>query len=400
MPNIDLKSLPEVLFLLLLLTFPFVGYFIYEGSKMEPIFALGLICMVFAVYRVLDIYRNDGTVVMPYYLILYALFMVYAVVGNSLVDPGSFMEEGLFKVMYSNPILLTFYGFFIVENTRFPKQWLRLGVKILMVTLVLGAIASLIQVQDPFFFQKSFVVKGLSFEQLIEYYQNHGHESTPRIRRFLTGYRNSVFSYINLASVGIDGIAIFSLLFAMKAKSRWQGMGLAVLSAVISFLSSSRWIMLNFLVVATQSIWLTRNKALAFLKYVFYTLVVIFLLVLGLNLIGFDLEGFVENRLMSDSADTRFLAFEVFFKVFPEHPILGTLGTDTEKMVELLAGRSSQIHVGYLKLFYYYGLIGGLMYLAFLASLLLRLWKRAKASGYWGGFYAFFAFARGQFDLV
>lgn len=68
-------------------------------------------------------------------------------------------------------------------------------------------------------------------------------------------------------------------------------------------------------------------------------------------------------------------------------------------MVELLAGQSSQIHVGYLKLFYYYGLVGGILYLAFLSSLLVRLWKRAKNSGYWGGFFAVLALSIANLTL-
>ncbi|MGS0525509.1 O-antigen ligase family protein [Zobellia nedashkovskayae] len=303
------------------------------------------------------------------------------------------MDEGLVKALYSNSILLTFYGLFIVENTVFPKYWLRIGVKILSVSLFFAAIVSIIQIKDPLFFARNIYVKGLTFEQLVEYYNSHGYESTARIRRFLTGYRNSIFSYINLASVGIDGIAIFSLLIAIKTKSKLRILFFVIFAGLVSFLSSSRWIMLNFLIVASQSVWLSKNKVSGILQFVVYSLGILTLLFISLYAIGFDIESFIENRLMSKSADTRFLAFEVFDRVFPENPIFGTGGTDTELMVELLGGQSSQIHVGYLKLFYYYGLIGGVLYLGFLGTLLIRLWKMAKASNYWGGFFALFAFA-------
>lgn len=66
----------------------------------------------------------------------------------------------------------------------------------------------------------------------------------------------------------------------------------------------------------------------------------------------------------------------------------------------LLNGRSSQIHVGYLKLFYYYGLVGGILYLTFLGLLLKRMWGIGKVSSYWGGFFAFLAFAIANLTLV
>lgn len=330
-PSISLRSLPEVLFLLLLLVFPFFGYIIYSVTKMEPIFALGLICLVFIAYRLIDVYKSNGTVVFPYYLIFYGIFMVYAVASEIIMDPKLLLEEGVFKTLYSNSLLLTFYGLFIVENTSFSNSWINLGFKILTITLVLAAIASVLQTQNPFFFTKSIVVKDLSIDQLREYYQNNGYESTAKIRRFLTGYRNSIFSYINVMSVGVDGIAIFSLLIALRSKKNMQFFLLIILSALVSFLSSSRWIMLNFLVVASQSLWQSKNIVVGVIKYFFYTMMVGLILFLILNMVGFDLDGFVNNRLMSSSADTRFLAFEVFFKVFPDNPIFGTGGIDTEK---------------------------------------------------------------------
>ena len=69
-------------------------------------------------------------------------------------------------------------------------------------------------------------------------------------------------------------------------------------------------------------------------------------------------------------------------------------------MERLIRGRTSQIHVGYLKLFYYYGLVGGLLYLAFLASLMNRMWKIARQSNYWGGFFAILAFVVANLTLV
>ena len=66
------------------------------------------------------------------------------------------------------------------------------------------------------------------------------------------------------------------------------------------------------------------------------------------------------------SAGTRILAVYMFLEFFPENPIFGTGGVMKADLVRAIRGRSSQIHVGILSLFYYYGLVGGFIYLFFL----------------------------------
>jgi len=168
----------------------------------------------------------------------------------------------------------------------------------------------------------------------------------------------------------------------------------------MAFLTSSRWIMLNFIVISSQIIWVSKNKLLNFLKYLLYGLSIVIIVVVVAYFSGIDIQKFIDNRLMSNSANTRILAFEVFFKVFPENMFFGTGGVDTAEVEMLLRGRSSQIHVGYLKLFYYYGIIGGTIYLTFLVLLLRRLWRMAKYSNYWGGFFALLGFAVANLTLV
>ena len=69
-------------------------------------------------------------------------------------------------------------------------------------------------------------------------------------------------------------------------------------------------------------------------------------------------------------------------------------------MLQLIQGRTSQIHVGWLKLLYYYGIVGALIYLSFVVALLRHLFLRAKKSKYWGSFFALLAFVVANFTLV
>jgi len=151
-------------------------------------------------------------------------------------------------------------------------------------------------------------------------------------------------------------------------------------------------VILGFIVVASQILWVPKNKLTNLLYFVFFGVVLLLTLGLIANFMGFNVERYVTERLLDPSASSRLLAFEVFFEVFPDNPIFGTGGVDTEEMVTLLGGKSSQIHVGFLKLFYYYGLIGGILYLSFMVTFLIRLRKMAQYSGYWGGFFAILAF--------
>ncbi|MBU2974669.1 hypothetical protein [Zobellia sp. B3R18] len=367
---------------------------------MEPNYVLGMIFLVYLVYQTYALYRTNTSFKLPNYVIFYGVFVLYAVLCNMFVSE-ELEEGGVVKYLYSDSLIQTFIAFLLLENISFPSKWMDWALKVFGLTLVLAAIVSVIQTFKPFFFLKTDdLVQGLSYARMQEYYNNNPQEVTGDVNRFIDGYRHSIFSYINKVSVGVDAMAIFSILIAVNSK-KWIKTTLVFASAAtVGFLSSARWIMLNFIVISSQKIWIGKNKFVKALKYGLYGLLLLTLVVIALSFSGIDLEKFIEERLLSDSAGTRLLAFEVFFKVFPHNPILGTMGIDTEEVVRLLRGRSSQIHVGYLKLFYYYGLVGGLIYLTFLGSLLKRMWNMGLKSGYWGGFFAFMAFAVANLTLV
>ncbi|WP_226979490.1 O-antigen ligase family protein [Zobellia roscoffensis] len=367
---------------------------------MEPNYILGMICLVYLGYVLYILYKNDQTLKVPNYVIFYGLFALYALLCNMFVSE-ELQENGIVKYLYSDPFIQTFIAFLVVENVSFPSKWMDWALKIFGLTLVIAAIVSIIQTFKPLFLVKTDdLVQGLSYGRMQEYYSNNPQEVTGDVNRFIDGYRHSIFSFINEVSVGVDAMALFSIMIAVKSK-KWIKTVLIFASATtVGFLSSARWIMLNFLVISSQKIWIGKNKLVKALKFGLYGLVLLTFIMVAISFSGINLEKFIEERLLSDSAGTRLLAFEVFFKVFPHNPILGTMGLDTEEVVRLLRGRSSQIHVGYLKLFYYYGLVGGLIYLTFLGLLLKRMIGIGRSSGYWGGFFAFLAFAVANLTLV
>lgn len=393
--NKDLKNLPKLLFLFILSAYPLLAYVVSAPDQTTAPKILGLICLSFLFYRIFEIYKTNSNLEIPFYVVLFGLFMGYTLLCNMFIS-GYFEERGI-KYFYSDPIWLSFIALLVVENTNFSYNSLGLVKKVLIITLILASIVSIIQISKPLFFvNNEAFVKELSYDRMAEYYDNNALNTSAKDRgkvfRLLSGYRLSIFSWINQLSVGIDTIAIFSILIAWRPINRINRGVVTVFAAIVSFLSSSRWIMLGFLVVASQIFWTSKNKLTSLIYFIFSSVALLISLALIASLLGFDVEQYISERLMDDSASTRLLAFEVFFKVFPDNPIFGTGGVDTEEMVRLLGGQSSQIHVGFLKLFYYYGLIGGLLYLSFMTAFLIRLRKMAKHSGYWGGFFAILAF--------
>ncbi len=391
----DLKNLPKILFLLVLLFYPLIGYIATKPLKMDAVNALGLICVCFLIYKFFEIYITGSNLVIPLYVTLYGLFAIYTLFCGIFIT-DYFSQRGI-KFFYSDPIWMTFMAFIIVENVYFSNKFLKLGQNVLRITLIVAAVVSLIQVVNPLFLvNDQFFIKGLSYERMENYYAtgNHGlsQASVGSVGRFMDGYRLSIFSYINERSIGIDAIAIFSILVAWRPIHLINRSVVTLSAILISFLSSSRWIILGLIVVASQILWLSKNKLTNFLYFILGTISFLVILVLVAHFIGFDVENYIEQRLLAESALTRILAFEVFFEVFPNNPIFGTGGADTAEMVRLLGGKSSQIHVGFLKLFYYYGMIGGILFLSFMVAFLIRLRKMAKYCGYWGGFFAILAF--------
>ena len=386
--------------LLILGLYPFFAFFVRSAANSSPANIFGSICFVFLAYRLYQLFKTGKGLKVPFYLMILGCFVLYTIL-SSIFLTSTLIEEGALKSLYANSFLHTFVAFLLIENMEFPENILKRIIQLLGVVLVIAALVSIIQISDPlFFFNDSELQQGLSYDRLQYYYANLDEDQTNATSRFFKGYRYSIYSWITGLSVGIDALAVFSLLMGIQKTTAIKRGVFVIAAGLISFLSSSRWIMLNFVIVASQNAFLKGNRIFNIVKYLLYAALFLFIIGTLANIVGLDIQKFVQERLLSSSAGTRIYAFEVFFKVFGDHPIFGTGGEDTEEMIRLITGRTSQIHVGYLKLFYYYGIVGGLIYLSFLGALFLQLWYRARASHYWGSFIAMTAFAVANLTLV
>jgi len=119
---------------------------------------------------------------------------------------------------------------------------------------------------------------------------------------------------------------------------------------------------------------------------------------------GYDFEDWYQERLLAEGSlyeTTRYKAIGTFKNFFPEHWFLGGgLSISGEVTKASHAIGSSQIHVGYLSHLVSYGIVGSFLLFGFWLSLARHLYRNAKATSYWGSFFAFAMYFWAQAALV
>lgn len=385
----------------LLCIYPLFAYIGIQYLNTDPNYLAGIIVYALLAELLISKFRSNENLRIPNYLILLGAFTIY-LLGVKIFVSDIVANAGLLKYLYRDHFLRATAALLIIENTKFERASINLSLKFIFWTLIIAAGVSIIQIDNPLFFRNGgWLTGGFStFEAYEKYLSTLGPYYKDDIAPILEGYRYSIYSWISGVSVGMDALALFSILLALQSMSRIKRYVLILASGLISILSSSRWIMLNFVAVFSQRVIGRKQPFLYTFKIMLALAGFAVILVASASFLGIDFNKFMEDRLLSDSANTRFYAFEVFAKVFPHNPIFGTGGADTEEMLALIRGKTSQIHVGWLKLFYYYGLVGGILYIIFLVTLLKHLYLRAKISNYWGSFFALLAFVIANFTLV
>lgn len=230
----------------------------------------------------------------------------------------------------------------------------------------------------------------------------------------------SIYSYIgSIPATGFGFVPIFILLVELLIKTNKKNKIIIyiLIGILFGFLSKSRWILLNALLVFLVLYYNYKHEITKFYKYVilipFYIITTLVLMdAYGLKTIGILQDRILESNdqgFKNKSASTRILAFVAFNKVYWDNPILGKgnikygmagTGKQDKKLARILKGQSSQLHVGYLSLFYIYGLIGAIFFLVFLYLILKELYNNAETTGYYGPFVAFLGFAVANLTLV
>ena len=388
------------LFLISIFIFaPFAAWF--SENYLEMSFTRIMQLLSFVGVLLLIVFRNDkNPIKFPKYLLFYFLFIIYVFYSDL------YRLDREFEIMYlfSNPFIGGFNFIFIIENLYISKKYYSWLLKMSKIVLIISIIVILIQqVHDSSFLAniKSDSVPGEII--VIDKTQNR---------------LSSIYSWISDIAVGFGFVPIFILLVEEMDKRRKNILLWVFLGIIFTFLTKERWIMLNALLVLPILFMNYKNQAKKFFKYLILTPLLSFSLFLALEYSGVDVTGIINDRILESdkkgleakTAGSRILAFEAFDKFFWDHPILGkgdikygmgvTKGKSDYKLKRYLAGRSSQMHVGYLSLLYLYGVIGAFFFLGFLYLIIRKLYKNAKLTGVWAPFLGFLGFAIANLTLV
>lgn len=319
------------------------------------------------------------------------LFTCYITISDYFV--------GNFSIRYyimKNEAIWLLLTLIIIENSYFKnKKIAKYVFNILIFVIILSFLFSVLQVFDP-----TFLVKPL--------YLAENRDILSRVEAYRI---TSIYSWSSRLGHGLTFLPILAIILGTWfLKKKHKAIYLFyLLGAIFVFLSKSRWLYLNYLVLLTLLI--TYSKA-NIVKKVFsvvaLTTVVIILVFSFLHYIGFDTETVISERIFSltkggilkGSARSRILAFKLFAEFFPKNPILGAGAKISNELEAAIRGQTSQIHVGYLSLFYYYGFIGGMIYVLFIFYLTKHLFNNAKLHKNFGPFYGFILLLFSNLTLV
>ncbi len=379
---------------------PLIGYFAFTFLNvgfynfLAAWTWLSIICVLF------DKLGKKQRINFPKYLKFLLIFVMYTIISDYLL-----VEKPInLKYLYSNRLASGFLAALLAENINVDKCFIKKAIRVSVIFLIIAFVIILFQqLIDPVFFVNIYDENILKKIGNIQSYEKR---------------LPSIYSWTNLLDINFGFIGIATLLLSIYLLKKRKDVFIVLIITIIlifSFLSRGRWIMINAsLTIAIYFIYkkfsirnIIRNMLVLYLGVFFAIQLLEFAHIPVQKIINDRILERNKGGLEEGSAGTRIYAFVVFAKLFPEHPILGkgmlhSFGghsKDTE-LVAALKGRSSQIHVGYLSLLYYYGIVGAIPFLLFLYFIMKKLYFEAKSSNFWGAFFVYLGFVLANWTLV
>lgn len=360
----------------LLLIAPFLAFFIRTYLNAGPYYVLGNIATLLVIILALKKKLNVPKYIYP----LIILFFYYSIWNffNGRVE-----EFGIIELIFKNYTLHTISILLIIENVNFNYKFINASIKVFKILALLSIVVIFIQfIFKSFFFTPKTII-GLS----------SGEFNT----------NNSIWGYLTSIDIGLSFLPIMALLIndSLIKKKLIQSLLWLVISGLVAFMTNARWIMINFSFLLFLPIYLIPGSKIKNIAFsLIGALIVILLLNEFFNVTDIETNSYIENRILSKSANSRLLAIDLFSEYFPLHPFLGSgvhVGNDLRRE---LAGRSSQIHVGYLSHLYEFGIVGSVFLFLFWFFIAKIFYRTAKISKQYGIFIGFLCFLLANLTLV
>jgi len=359
---------------------PFFGYLTRTVLNTYFTYLMVLACL-FALYI---LFLDKSSFKLQGSFLFLAMFFLYTTFSDLLIVEASFNMS----YVYRNLILGSLLIIFIIENTHISKRFFDIVFYLNHGIMFIAFVVIIIQqFHDPLFFVNP------EFHEIIE------------SRSYSNVRLPSIYSWMGSTNaVGLCFIPILGLTIAHHLKHNLRGVFyLYCIGIIVAFLSKSRFIMLNYILLFTLIPIYRGFNIVTGLKYTAYLLIFLFSIYSVSKLIGLDTDRIINERVLEKnkggmvegSAGTRILAFKIFQKLYFNNPIFGKgkfhsfgpEGSRDFELTNLLRGRSSQIHVGYLSLFYYYGIAGGTIFLLFLYVFTRESYAKSKKTKTWGPYF-------------
>jgi hypothetical protein len=359
---------------------PILGWFTFSYLGKTDVQILYLLCVLSFFLILLE----NLKVPFPPYLILYTLFTLYSILSDLILASKSFNISYIWDNSFISGLIILI----IIEYADISRKYLDRIFKVSLLVIIIAFIVILLQQ----FYSPLFMVR----PDMQILYRNVSFEES-RLSSIYTWTRSS------LTEIGLCFFPVMALLTGDMIKNDRKGvLPVLLIGALTAFFNKSRYVMLNFgIILILYPIYKGFNVGKIF-KYAAIAILISVLSYYGLKSTGYKVDRVINERILEkgahglahSNAGTRILAFKVFAELFPKNPFFGKgyihsfgkEGSSDYDLVRALAQRSSQIHVGYLSLFYYYGLVGGILYVSFLILLTKKLYNDAKFTGYWGPF--------------
>jgi hypothetical protein len=328
---------------------------------------------------VIMIYKKEIKIpIYSYFLLAFVLYEYLWSFQNGLAQ-GRFLN---LSYIYGSSHFALFIISILIHNMKFDDKIIRRAIAIFKITIILSAVATLIQFYFPNFINYFYYVDRDSYGVF---------ESN-----LYTNRRSSIFGFIDRNSIGFDFLPIISLLISFFIVNKNKNIYLfLVLGAIVAFGSNARYVMIGFILISIQFLLSKGSKIRSFLLYFFSIIIIIlFLNMLGKQL-NFNVDVWISERLFVENSieeTERFKSYYTFLTFFPDNPIFGT-GAFSEKMeiISELDG-SSNIHMGYLRYLVIYGVFGCLLLFGSWFLILIKFLRTAKSSGFWGSFFSMIVF--------
>jgi len=375
--------LPNRLLIKLLPYAILISFLLIKLNELSFYNSIGILSIILFIISTLTI---RGFKIKPYTVYL-LLFGIYVIFSDVVIASKKFEFYGM---ILKNHFFFFFCFANIIENLHISRKELKSMINPLLITVVLSFVVIIVQqVSDPMFLVRP-VAENLA---------NLDMEAS-EIRL------SSMYTYSSIGDMALYFVPISALLISyfFKTKKVKLAITVVVLTILTTFLSKSRGVLSTALPLLLL-IYLGRVKNYS-AKKALTTLFFIVLISFPLGWLSEQLKfnAIIQDRILETSkgdfenktAYTRIIAIQAFAECYPDAPFFGVgntkygvggKGSWNYKLDSFLAGRSSQIHIGLLALFYLYGAVGAFFFIMFCYKLLRRVYIVSKYTHFWGTFW-------------